>query len=316
MPGQLRPAGALATVPPPEPASVADTGYVMRTKLAVADVEADSVSEQAGPLHAPLQPVNADTASGVAVSTTGVPASYVAEHVPGHEMPAGALVTAPLPVPVSDTVSVTWRVNVATTARSDDSVTVHGPLPLQSPLQPAKRDVPSGPAFSVTLVPESSVREQTPPMTEMQEIPPPLTPPPPLPASRTLSVNCRMKVAVTDWLDDMVTVQAPVPHAPLQPANRDVASGDAFSVTVAPESYVAEHMPGQLMPAGVLVTAPPPLPAVVTVSVNCRMKVAVTDCAADIGTLHAPVPVHAPLQPENRDVASGVAVSVTTVLAS
>lgn len=38
---------------------------------------------------------------------------------------------------------------------------------------------------------------------------------------------------------------------------------------------------------------------------------ALTDCAAFIVTLHEPVPLHAPLHPENVEPRAGVAVSVT-----
>jgi len=41
--------------------------------------------------------------------------------------------------------------------------------------------------------------------------------------------------------------------------------------------------------------------------------VAVTDRAWSIVTMHAPVPLQAPLQPVNADPESGVGVSVTTV---
>jgi hypothetical protein len=43
------------------------------------------------------------------------------------------------------------------------------------------------------------------------------------------------------------------------------------------------------------------------------LNVAVTDCALDNVTEHAPVPVHAPPHPPNVLDASGVAVRLTTV---
>jgi hypothetical protein len=43
------------------------------------------------------------------------------------------------------------------------------------------------------------------------------------------------------------------------------------------------------------------------------VNVAVTDFAASIATVHGPVPVQAPLQPENDEPASAVAARVTDV---
>jgi len=94
-----------------------------------------------------------------------------------------------------------------------------------------------------------------------------VTVPPPLPAVAAVSVNCRTNVAVADCADDTETTHAAVPEqAPLHPLKRDVASGLAVNVTCAPESNFAEQVPGQEMPDGELVTVPPPLPAVDTVS--------------------------------------------------
>jgi hypothetical protein len=66
------------------------------------------------------------------------------------------------------------------------------------------------------------------------------------------------------------------------------------------------------MPAGLLVTVPEPNR--VTVScVGAEAKVAVTAAAAESVTVHAPVPLHAPPQPEKIEPAAGVSVSVTCV---
>jgi hypothetical protein len=77
---------------------------------------------------------------------------------------------------------------------------------------------------------------------------------------------------------------------------------------------VAEHVAPQLIPAGLEVTVPLPVPALLTDSVNvCTLKVAVTDVAAFIVTEQVPVPEQAPLQPAKVEPPAGAAVSVTTV---
>ena len=74
-------------------------------------------------------------------------------------------------------------------------------------------------------------------------------------------------------------------------------------------------MAPQLIPAGALVTAPLPVPALPTVSAKVwAVKVAVTERAALMVTeQEVAVPVHAPLQPLKVEPAAGVAVSVTAV---
>ena len=52
------------------------------------------------PVHSPLQPVKVDPEAGVAVSVTLLPMLKEALQVPPQLMPAGLLVTVPLPVPV------------------------------------------------------------------------------------------------------------------------------------------------------------------------------------------------------------------------
>jgi hypothetical protein len=60
-----------------------------------------------------------------------------------------------------------------------------------------------------------------------------------------------------------------------------------------------EHVKPQSMPAGLLMTVPPPVPAFVTVRSRAT-NVAVTDLPALIVTLQVPVPVQAPLHPAKR----------------
>jgi len=75
----------------------------------------------------------------------------------------------------------------------------------------------------------------------------------------------RLNVAVTDLAAFMVTEQAPVPlQAPLQPPKLEPATGVAVSMTVVPLLKFAEHVPGQLIPAGLLLTLPLPVPAKIT----------------------------------------------------
>jgi hypothetical protein len=77
-----------------------------------------------------------------------------------------------------------------------------------------------------------------------------------------------VKVAVTVVAAVTVTVQVPVPvqPPPLQPAKLEPASGDADSVIAVPWPTVSLQSGPQLMPAGVDVTVPAPVPASATLS--------------------------------------------------
>src|SRR6185295_15531596 len=110
-----------------------------------------------------------------------------------------------------------------------------------------------------------------------------VTLPTPVPARVTVAANVGvpavLNVAVTLRACVIATVQPPVPvHAPLQPANVEPLAAAAVSVTDAPEANVAEQVEPQLMPAGLDVTVPVPVPARVTVNRNPEgpLKVAVT----------------------------------------
>lgn len=76
----------------------------------------------------------------------------------------------------------------------------------------------------------------------------------------------------------------------------------------------AEHdCAGQLIPGGLLVTAPLPVPVVVTVRASGPVKVAITFSAAVTVKLHVVVPEQ-PVQPLKYELVPGVSVSVTWVL--
>src|SRR5215831_21154194 len=100
------PDGALETAPVPLPDFVTVSMKAGKLNAAVTDVAALIVTVQllAVPVQAPLQPVNVEPTAGAAVRVTAVPDVNEVEHVVPQLMPAGALVTVPLPVPALLTV--------------------------------------------------------------------------------------------------------------------------------------------------------------------------------------------------------------------
>src|ERR1700722_9266710 len=90
-------------------------------------------------------------------------------------------------------------------------------------------------------------------------------------------------VGVTVLLACRVSLHVPVPvHRPDHPAKVLPASGVGVNTTAVPLGKLAVQLPGQSIPAGVLVTAPAPVPTLFTVSWMGAivLKVAVTDVAA------------------------------------
>jgi len=117
----------------------------------------------------------------------------------------------------------------------------------------------------------------------------------------------------------MVTWQAGVEpeHAPLHSSKADPAAATAESVTAVPEGKLWEQVSPQLIPAGALVTMPPPSPAFATVRVYTRVKRAVTGRAPFMVTWQVlSVPVHAPPHPSKTEPSSAVAERETTVPAA
>jgi hypothetical protein len=140
------------------------------------------------PEQSPLQPAKVEPASGVAVSFTLVPFVKDAEQATPQEIPAGLLVTVPVPAPVllNESRSGAWS-KVAVTALSVSVFTVQvPPVPEHAPPQPANVDPLAGTAVRVTLPPTPNAAEQL----EPQSIPAGslVTVPLPAPALSTESV--------------------------------------------------------------------------------------------------------------------------------
>lgn len=212
-------------------------------------------------MHAPLQPVNAEPAAGVAAKLIAVPAANAEEQVEPQLTPAGALVIVPVPVPDLLTASVNCGTNVACTATSEFTGTVQEPVPEQAaPVQPAKEEPAAAVAVRVTLVPESNCAAHVLP----QLIPAGalVTVPAPAPLTATDSANCGAggtpKFATTVRSTSRVTVHPPVPaQAPPHPVNADPWAGATVRATAVPETKLVEQVLPQLIPAGLLIIVPP-----------------------------------------------------------
>src|SRR5882724_1575093 len=189
---QVTPAGLLVTVPAPAPALLAVSVKVCRANVAVTEAAALIVTVQ-GPVPEqppPLQPVKVELASGVAVRVTAVLTVNEAEQAAPHEMPEGALVTVPLPVPVLVTLRAKdcWT-KPAVTEAAALIVTVQGPVPEQPPpLQPLKVELASGVAVKVTAVPLANGAEHAAP----QAMPAGLLVTVPAPAPALLTVSAKV----------------------------------------------------------------------------------------------------------------------------
>lgn len=230
----------------------------------------------------------------------------------------------PLPVPASVTVSANCcALKFAVTDSAALIVIVQLPVPLHAgfPLQPVNVLPAFAFAANVTDVPLLKFAVHA----LGHEIPEMLV----LVTEPSFGAFCMMvtvsgnvvavlNVAVTLSAALIVIVHVLVPlHAafPLQPANVEPVPAVAVKVTTVPLVKFAEHVEGQVIPAGLLDTVPVPVPASVTFNANvvAALNVAVTLSAAFIVIVQVPVPLHAafPLQPANTVPVLAEAVSVT-----
>jgi hypothetical protein len=115
-------------------------------------------------------------------------------------IPAGLLVTVPVPVPAwsSDTVRVKLgggMLNVAVTDSAAAIVTKQLPVPVHAPLQPANTDPVAGVSNRVTIVPPVKLAEQ--PLPQLIPVGSLVTVPASVPAFVTVNVNCGAAVTVS-----------------------------------------------------------------------------------------------------------------------
>jgi hypothetical protein len=224
------------------------------------------IAQAPAPEQAPLHPAKLDPAAAVAIKLILVPLAKFALHVTGQLMPVGVLVIEPEPLP--DKLTDSRKVTVLKVAVTDCAafiLTLQAPVPEHAPLHPAKVDPAAAAAVKVTVVPLLKFALHV----TVQLIPEGalVTEPEPLPEKATNSGKVTvLNVAVTDCAAFMVTLQAPAPvQAPLQPAKVEPAAAVAVNVTTVPVLKFALQAPGQLMPAGLLLTVPLGVPVRVTV---------------------------------------------------
>jgi hypothetical protein len=132
--------------------------------------------------------------------------------------------------------------------------------------------------------------------------------PEPAPDFVTVRLNCAVNVASTAIGEaPTVKLHAPLPeHWPPQLVKTDPADADCVRITNVPFMKVNVQVPGQLIPAGELVTVPEPLPGRLTVTSAWAANVTPTDSGeVPIVRLHVVVacPAQAPLQLTNVDPA-------------
>src|SRR5262249_36052966 len=99
-----------------------------------------------------LHPVKLQPAAGVAVSATWAPLGKFAPQLPPQSIPAGALVTVPLPVSPTESGKL-FCVKLADTFCAAFIVTLQLPAPAQTPPHPVKLQPAAGAAVSATCVP-------------------------------------------------------------------------------------------------------------------------------------------------------------------
>jgi hypothetical protein len=164
---QLIVPGLLVMVPDPVPVVLtvrANAGTGENVAVAATAEEPIVKLHAPVPVHAPVHPAKTDPPPGVAVRVIGVPVAKLAEQVAPQLIPAGALLTEPVPVPANVTlIGKVVGMKFASTVWSLFRVTEHAPLPVHAPLHPAKVDPADAVGVSATTVPLLKLAEQVAP---------------------------------------------------------------------------------------------------------------------------------------------------------
>jgi hypothetical protein len=109
-----------------------------------------------------------------------------------------------------------------------------------------------------------------------------------------------LNVAVTELVVVNVMVQVAVPVQPDQPPNVSIVAGVSVNVICVFCGNDAEQVVGQLIPAGLLVTVPAPVPVAAMVNPKPGLNVALTVAASVRVTLHVLVPEQLPPHPAKK----------------
>ena len=239
----------------------------------------------------------------MATRLTTVFAANGVEHEVPQTRPAGALATAPDPVPPFVTDKLYWGTKSAVTEVSAVRLTVHVPVPAQTaPLHPANADPAAGVAVRVTEVPRLIWAEQVAPqLIPAGEL---VITPEPEPLMPTERVACAggggPKFAVTVLSASSFTLHPPLPlHAPPQPVKTNPVFGATVSAIVDPPTKLVEHAVPQLIPPGLLITVPPLVGLADTLNVcawaafDPTTLTGVPEPLLPVSTRDGPVPPHA-----------------------
>ena len=262
----------------------------------------------------PLQPLKTEPVLGAAVNIATEPWSNVAMQVGPQLILGGVEKTDPLPLPMRETVNVcSICVKVAVQPLAEFIVTMacrFVPAPAHAPPQPPNVEFISGVAVSMTVtggtggytalhVPGQLIPPMIPGTSEV-------TVPDPVPVSVTASVlgGITSNVAIQLRVPFMVTLPSTQSAPPLHPANVEPPAELGMRVTIVPSPYDSVQSAPQLIPAGLVVTVPEPLPVFDTVrtkvTIGLRSNVAVQRRFPFIVTLPS-LQSAAPLQPTNVD---------------
>jgi len=193
------------------------------------------------------------------------------------------------------------------------NVTVQvGLAPLQPPPDhPVKFEFAPGASVNVTWVPGLKAAAQVDPQLIPEGVL--VTVPVPAPVRVTLNRGKTLKVATADvFCCTVITQVAATPlHAPPHPVKVEFVLAVAVSVTWVPGLKAAAQVEPQLIPDGLLVTVPWPVPLCVMESSGNRLKVAAAEVFPFRVMVQVLRPLHAPPHPANIELPAGAAVSAT-----